>query len=277
MKIRAAAVLLAALSGASCTAPLMKLPAGPGAPISAADAAALLADACRGVRALTAEIGVGGSAGGRRMRGRLLAGVAAPDSARLEAVAPFGQPIFIFTAVGDKATLLLPRDGRVLKEAPPGEVLDAVAGVPLDAADLFTILSGCVPAGSVVESVALGDLWRKVVVRSGRSLYDAYLHRGSATQPWRLVAIVRDSESDVSLNVEYRDNRDNRPRSIRLSGGGSQSEGSVPFDITLTLSQVETNMTLDSQAFTIQIPADADPITLEELRRSGPLAPESHG
>ena len=59
-------------------------------------------------------------------------GVAAPASARLEAVAPFGPPLFIFAATDDDATLLLPRDERVLEHGRPAEVLDAVAGVPLE-------------------------------------------------------------------------------------------------------------------------------------------------
>ena len=67
------------------------------------------------------------------MRGRLLAGLAAPASARLEAVAPFGPPVFIFVARDDEATLLLPRDRRVLEHGRPTAVLDAVAGVPMSA------------------------------------------------------------------------------------------------------------------------------------------------
>ena len=118
----------------------MKLPSGAATPASPADAAAALAQITGGVRAPSArsprELAVSGSAGGRRLRGRLLAGVAAPASVRLEAVAPFGQPLFIFVATGDDATLLLPRDERVLEHGRPDAVLEAVAGVPLGAADL---------------------------------------------------------------------------------------------------------------------------------------------
>src|SRR5262245_55325481 len=97
----------------------MKLPTGPGTP--APDAAALFdqaAAACRRVNTITAEIAVTGSVRGRRLRGRLLAGLAPPASARLEAPAPFGEPLFIFAARDEEATLLLPRDNRVLRRAP---------------------------------------------------------------------------------------------------------------------------------------------------------------
>ena len=279
MKGRVLVAFMAALA-ASCGARLMKLPAGPGAPLSPDAASAVLDSAtaaCRTIRTLTAEVGVSGSAAGHRMRGRLLAGVARPASARLEAVAPFGQPMFILAATGDDATLLLPRDRRVLEHAPPAEVLDAVAGVPLDAADLFTTLTGCAPDSPATRGVAFGDDWRMVATSSGNSVYEAYLHRGNVQDPWRLVAVVRDGESDAFLRVEYREHRDALPRSIRLIGGGARSGGSAAFNIGLTLSQIETNVSLDPQVFTVQIPPDTDPITLEELRRSGPLAPGGDG
>jgi hypothetical protein len=278
MTLRAPAMFMAALV-VSCGAPLMKLPSGPGAPIPAADAGALLADAtatCRGIRTLTAEIGVGGSAGGHRMRGRLLAGVAAPASARLEAAAPFGQPIFIFTAVGDQATLLLPRDRRVLKDAPPADVLEAVAGVPLDAADLFTTLTGCAPAASEVQGAAFGDEWRAITAAGPRGRRTVYLRRADATQPWRIVAVLRADAGDRNWRAEYREHTDGLPRSIHLAGGDAQSPDRR-FNITLALSQIDTNLTLDPQTFTIQIPADTDVMTLEELRESSPLAPSSNG
>ena len=135
----------------------MKLPAGAGVPAAdAADALAQATAACRGTRTLTAEIAISGSAGGRRVRGRFSAGVAAPASVRLEAVAPFGSPAFIFVATSEDATLLLPRDDRMLEHGRPDAVLDALAGVPLDAADLYATLTGCAPAGSPSQGRGLG-------------------------------------------------------------------------------------------------------------------------
>ena len=76
-------------------------------------------DACRAIRTLTAEVAVSGSAGGHRLRGRLSVGVAAPASVRLEAVAPFGAPLFFFVATDNDATLLLSQDDRVLEHGQP--------------------------------------------------------------------------------------------------------------------------------------------------------------
>jgi len=167
---------------AGCAAPLVKLPAGPGTPASdAADALTDAIAACRAVSTLSAEVGVGGSVGGRRVRGSLLVGVAPPASARIEAVAPAGQPIFIFVANGDDATLLLPRDNRVLLHGRPDAVLEAVAGPPLDAVELRETLTGCVlPAGGATGRQLGGD-WRVVSVGST----DVYLHRNAQLARWQ--------------------------------------------------------------------------------------------
>lgn len=273
---RPALAALVALLSISCGAPLMKLPSGPGAP--APDAADLLAQstsACRGVRTFTAEIAVSGSVGDRRTRGRLSAGLAAPASARLEAFAPFGQPLFIFVAVGDEATLLLPRDERVLEHGAPDAVLEAVAGVPLDAAELRATLTAC--TSGVAEAAGarrLGDAWRAVPVGTGR---EVYLRRDTGSAKWHLVAAVRHAAgSQRGWRAEYRDFENDLPRTVRVT---SESAGPSGFDLRLALSQVETNVPLGADVFRIQIPPSAGPINLAELRQSGPLAekpPNAH-
>jgi hypothetical protein len=264
-----AAVVIAALGCASC-APLLKLPSGAGSPI--ADAAGALGEAtsaCRAVSTLTAEIAVSGSVGGRRLRVRLLTGLAAPASARLEAVAPYGQPLFILVARDGDATLLLPRDNRVLEHGRPEAVLEAIAAVPLDAEGLRVVLTGCAVAPDLARARALGDDWR--VVPDGER--DLYLHRESPVAAWRIVAAVHRDSSTPSWRAEYGDLRtavapDGLPRTIRLA-----SLGSNRFDLRLVLSQVEINEKLDDGAFKIQVPATATPITLPELRTAGPLGP----
>jgi hypothetical protein len=267
--LRALVAVVAAVS-ASCAAPLMKLPSGPGAP--APDAADLLAQAtsaCSRIRTFTAEIVVSGSVGANKTRGRLSAGLAAPASARLEAVAPFGEPLFIFAATGNDATLLLPRDERVLEHGPPDAVLEAIAGVPLGAAELRATLTACT-TGAVDPRRArqLGDLWRTVPVGPDRDV--VYLHRDSASTPWRLVVSVRRAAGPQrGWRAEYRDFQNDLPRAVRLT---SESAGPSGFDLRLALSQVEINVPLGPDVFRVQIPASADPITLEELRQAGPLA-----
>jgi hypothetical protein len=264
--MRALALAVAAAASVACGVPLARLPAGSG--VHATDATAALDQAtaaCRGIRSLTAEIGVSGSANGHRVRARIMAGIAAPASARLEAVAPFGPPLFILVATGTDATLLLPRDDRVLRRGRPGEVLDAVAGVPLDASDLREMMTGCA-AGGATESAqarAFGADWRVVPTSHDGELY---LRREQARAPWRLIAVTARTEDGRRWRADYLDFQDNLPRTIRLTSGGESA-----FDLRLALSQVETNVALDADVFRVRIPASAVPITLEELRRAGPL------
>ena len=55
------------------------------------------------------------------------------------------------------------------------------------------------------------------------------------------------------------------PASVRFAGSTANS-----FDVRLALSQVETNVALGPDVFRVQIPPDADPMTLDELRRARP-------
>lgn len=275
---RRVVVVAAALLTTSCAASLMKLPGGPSSP--APDAGTALAQAtsiCGAVRSFAAEIGVSGSVARHRVRGRLLAGFEAPSSTRMEAVAPFGQPLFILVASGDDATLLLPRDGRILEHGRTTDVIEAIAGVPIGSAELRLALTGC-PPGEVVLSGAIqrGDLWREIPAGANGWMY---LHRDRSSDPWRLVAAFRNLERiGRQWLVEYRDFQNGLARSIHMvsvgvgadSPGGS-SDGSQ-YDLHLALSQVDINTALPADTFRVRVPASAEPITLDELRQSGPLS-----
>ena len=263
-----AALALAVLSvlSVSCGKPFLKLPSGPGAPASdGREAFEQATAACRRVSSITLEIAVTGSIGGRRTRGRLSAGLARPASARLEAVAPFGQPVFMFVANGDDATLLLPRDNRVLEHGRADAVLEAIAGVALDAPALLAVVTGCAAAPDPARAVALGETWR--MAPDGPD--QVYLRRDRAAEPWRLAVTVHRA-ADSGWRAEYRDYQNGLPRAIRLA---SASAGR--FDLQLGLSQIDVTTPLGADVFRIRIPASAAPVSLDELRESGPLS--AHG
>jgi hypothetical protein len=260
---RAGAVFIAILT-TSCAAGLQRLPEGPGTPApDAADAFAQATAACRRVTALSAEVAVSGRAAGQRLRGRVLAGLAAPSSAYLDAAAPFGASLFIYAARDREATLLLPRDQRVLQHGEPAAVLEAVAGVPLDASDLRHTLTGCVPDSTAANGRRFGDSWRVVSLSSG----NAYLKRASSTTPWRVVAVVREGSPGEGWRADYTNFAADLPRTVHLVS----RDGGRRFDLTLSLSQVEVNPQLGPEVFEVRIPPSASPITLDELRRAGPL------
>jgi hypothetical protein len=241
----------------------MKLPSGPGA--AASDARDVISEAtstCRGVNTVSAELGASGSVGGQALRGRLLVGLGTPALARIEAVAPFGQPVFIFVARDGDATLLLPRDDRVLEHGDPPAVLESLAGVPLDAAALRATLTGCATTPLPATGKTAGDDWR--VVTAGDD--EIYFRRERSAAPWRLVAAVHaGGNANAAWRAEYRDFLNGLPRSVRLV-----SRDPARFDLRLTLSQVEVNTTLGAEVFRVDVPRTARPITLQELRDARP-------
>ena len=269
LQVSKAVLLCAVCLTASCGTPLMKLPAGPGTP--AADGAMVAAEAtaaCSGINSLTLEMSVHGSAQGHRLRGRLTAGLAKPASARLEAVASFGQPLFVFVARNGDASVLLPRDDRVLEHGKPEDVLEAVTGVPIDAAGLRSLVSGCTRSASLDANGlgnvrALGDSWRV----AGDENDSVYFQRVTPPGRWRLVATVHPAgPSGTGWRAEYSMFDDSLPRKVHLV---SQPPGR--FDLELDLSQVELNVALEPDVFRLQPTRAAAPITLDELRQSGPL------
>ena len=257
------AALAALLSTAACAPALMKLPAASATP--APDAAAALAEAtkaCAGVNTISAELAARGSVGGNGLRGRLLIGLAKPASARIEAVAPFGAPIFIFTARDGDATLLLPRDNQVLQHGRPEDVLAAIAGVPLTPSALLAALTGCATASTTAAAHTAGADWR-VIVEGPTTVY---LRRDRSQAPWHVVAATHDDPGAGAWRAEYANEQNGLPRSVRLVSADGKR-----FDLRLDLSQVETNTTLGPDVFRVQVPPDAAPLTLPELQRAGPM------
>ena len=214
---------------------------------------------CAAVRTLTAEMALSGRAGRQRLRGRVLAGFARPASMRLEGVAPFGSPAFILVARTGDGTLLLPRDDRVLRGAKPEDILGALAGVTLGPADLEAILTGCVvPVPQAMDGRRHANGWASIDLAGGTTLFlqpasgGMWTMRGARRAGWQ---------------IDYPAWSGGFPRLVRLQS----DRAAVMVDVTVGLSQIETNKDLEDAAFTVNVPGDADPITLDELRESGPL------
>ncbi|MFO7692761.1 MAG: hypothetical protein R6V57_06710 [Vicinamibacterales bacterium] len=270
---RALPLALVVAASACATAATIRLPEGPWAPDPlAAEAFESASAGCRGVRTLTAEIAVRGRAGEARVRGRVLAGFERGGALRLEAPAPFGAPIFILVSRADRATLWLPRDRRVLREAPVGDVLDAITGLSRSSDDLLALLSGCLssdiaPAAGQGQSSPGG--WMAIDLAGGLR---AFLARDGGR--WRIAAGHR-SGAGASWSVAYAAFSSGFPGSITIRQ--EPSGGVVAAALTFQVSQLETNVPIDARAFDVAVPADAQPLTLDELRQSGPLADRERG
>lgn len=249
-------VCLLLVSG--CAARRIAFPTDTGSPLPDAPAVQQqIFAACRGVRTVTTELALSGRAGSQRLRGRVIAGFERPASMRLEGVAPFGPPAFILVTRGDAATLLLPRDNGVLRGARAEDILGALTGVALAPADLQAVLTGCVePSPEMADARLHQGGWASISLKGGAVIF---LQQRSGA--WQVVGARR-----AGWEIEYAMWQANLPREVRL-----RSTGEVTVDLTARTSQLETNTDIDATAFDVMVPAGAVPVTLEELRESGPL------
>lgn len=206
------------------------------------------------MRTIEAELGLSGNAGRQRLRGRVIAGFA-PGAMQMEGVAPFGSPAFILAADATRGTLLLPRDNRVLENAAPQAILDALIGVALGPDDLRAAISGCFVAQSDPSSGReYGPDWISVELPSGAT---AYLQRQGGR--WRLVSGRRSG-----IEIDYLRFEGERPSQIAIRAANA--------NLGLTVSNVEINGDLPGDRLaTVKVSPGMQPITLDELRNAGPL------
>ena len=257
--VRALVFVAAAILAGGCAPKALVIPAGAGTPFPDFGSAYQQATAsCAAVRTITASMGMSGRAGSTRLRGRIDAGFATPDRARLEGLHPvFGKPVFVLVADGGRGTLVLTRDDRVLRDAPPDQIVEALAGVPLGPDALRTAISGCGFGGAPGAGRAYSNGW----IAAGTGDGDIYLRRAGAG--WEVAAATRGP-----VTIAYADYASGRPATIRIR---AESAGRTTADLTLRLSDVDINTTLDPRTFEIELPDRPIPLTLDELRRAGPL------
>jgi hypothetical protein len=255
-----ATAFLLAIAVSACAPKAPTLPTGAGEPLAGfAGAYTESVSACRGVHTYTAVLALSGKAGRTKLRGRIEAGFAERGRMLLQGLAPFGRPVFVLTSNGSRGTLVLPRDARVLDNAPPEEIVNALAGVSLGAEQLRTIVSGCGfwPDAAPTDGRSFPNGWAAIVFPDGT----AYLRH--VENRWQYAAASR-----RTLTVFYGDFSNGHPTTIRLR---SDAASETQADLTLRASQIEINTTIDPRAFVPDIPDQATPMTLDELRRAGPL------
>jgi hypothetical protein len=247
----------AALSLPACAPRRPDLPTGAASPFpDAAMAYEAAVRTCRTAHTVAATLDLSGRAGGQGVRGQVDAGFEAPDKVRLEMRAPIGRPVFILAAAGPRATLYLPREHRVLRDVPTADIVEALVGLPLDAADLRAVVSGCgFGVADPGDGRAYAGGW--VAVATGDST--TYLREVDGR--WRVAAAAR-----PPLLVHYVAMTATRPSTLRL-----QAPEPSRTDVTVRISDVNVNVPLAAEAFEVVVPPAADPLTLEELRRAGPL------
>ncbi len=251
--------LLVALAFSACAAKTPPRPVGTPTPDpTAADAFGTATAACNGFRSIEGELSLSGRAGGERVRGRILTGLESGGAIRLEAVAPFGAPFFILAGRNERATLVLPREHRVLTDTGVAEVLERLTGLTLGADDLRLILSGClVERAEPSDGRQWGGGWRAVTIGPERVAYLRVQNGQSVLTaadfgPWR---------------IDYSAHAAGFPRVVRV-----RRSGDTALDITARIEQLQVNTQINARAWSVDVPPDAEPMNLDELRSIAPLA-----
>ena len=218
--------------------------------------------ACAGVRTMSASLSLSGRAGKTRIAARVDAAFAEPADLRLEGfprVSFGGKPFFILASHEGAATLVLPRDGRVLRGEPPAAILEALAGVALAPAELRAIVAGC---GVSVAQPSAGRMfpggWAAL------DIADATLFLRQVDGRWQVAAARRGA-----ITIEYANVIAGRPATVRVRT--APADGGAASDLTIRVSQVDINTPLEPAVFDVEVPRDAVPLTLDALRGAGPL------
>lgn len=253
----------AALTGAACGARLPSRPASPGSAYPPAiEEFTRATRRCTGLQTMSASLRLSGRAYGERLRGTLHAGLASPAAVRVEAVAPFGQPAFILAGRDNRATLLFPRDDRVIRDAPLPELLERLTGLRLGAADLRLLLTACLAEPADPHDGRMyANGWRSVVVGDGTI---AYLDDGRG----EVVVVAADAGP---WRVDYGNFLNGWPRSVRLRTGTGE------VDMTAEIEQLEINTPIEERAFEVDVPDEAVAISLDDLRSVAPLRTPPEG
>ncbi len=148
----------------------------------------------------------------------------------------------------------------------PSEILGALAGLDQSPSDLRAWIAGCPEATGQARNLrSYGADWAAADSESGRTIW---IHRvpvsRAGARSWRLVAVKAGP-----LTVEFAEHTGTQPGRLRIRR--AETAGVAALDVRLALRQVERGVELADAAFAIDVPADAVPITIEELRQSGPL------
>ena len=249
-----------ALAITACAPRRISLPSGAGTPFPGFDSGYRQATAdCAGVQSLSAALALSGRAGRTKLRGRIDAGFAAPSDIRLEGVAPFGKPVFVLVSSAAATTLVLPRDKRVLRGTAPAEIVEALAGVPLGPAELRGVVAGCgLASAPPTAGRTYDDGW--AAVDAG----DTTTYMRQIEGRWRVVAATRGA-----ITIDYADFAGGRASTVHVRT--TPVPGGIGSDLTLRISQLEINVPLGRTVFEYDVPSDWAPLTLDELRRAGPL------
>lgn len=255
--IRGMCLLVVSSLASGCAHATFVVPAGPGEPAPDAPSAWASASAgCADVQAFVAGARASGKVGTQRVWPvSLEVAVNASDSIYLSATVA-GNSVFVLAGTGNRASLWLRHDNRVVA-ATPAEIMEAVVGVSLSPRQLLGILTGCVtPSAEPAGAVRHKDL-------ISMSTPDGRVYLSQVARQWQ----VRAATTNAFL-VEFERRAGRQPDDVWITSRGA---GSLPASLHLAITDGQANAPIPPTVFQLPPAANsAAPMTLEELRAAGP-------
>ena len=251
------ALLILSASAASCSRALFTPPAGPGEP--APDAAAAWTEAtatCRRLRAYSALITLSGNVHGSGFPGITVNTALTADGAAYLQAHYSGRQIFLLAGAADRAWLWLREDHRLVT-ASIEDIVFNLADVRLGGDDLFAILTGCAVRAFDISNGRRYGTTLAVDTPGGRVFLD------QVDGAWVVRAAVLDG-----VTVDYRRRQAGLPADVVV--GTRSADGQVR--LRFRAEQMILDEDLAPQLFMMPAgAATAAPMSLDELRTSGPL------
>jgi hypothetical protein len=232
-------------------------PAGPGVPATnAADVWKEATSACAEVKNVNATLRVSFRQGRLRSPGLTVAAIAtAAGQLRLE-----DQSVFAMAGTAANARLVLRQDRRYV-DGRAEDIVEAFVGARIGPERLLAVLSGCFThapnSAKTTDALQYGSLI-SVPAPDGQ----VFLKRVS--DRWHVTA-----GKAPGLVVEFRSFDGYWPMSWRAASTEAASDP-VILDVTIE-DRVVNDPQINPAAFQVATPANATPITLEDLRANGPL------
>lgn len=258
--VTARAVLFALLGvvASACGPAHVVLPSGTPEPApEAADVWSAIATRCDRISSYRATLAMSGRIGDQRIRFKSVAiGAAVTRAGEIGLEARLsGQLLFRLGGSSEHVTLLLPQDSRIV-EAPAADVLDALVGLRLTPPRLLAVLDGCISpvptmmrAGRYGRTLKIDTADSSVFVESPSGAGTAYVRAGTFDQ----------------FQVTYRKIEAGGPRELVIES----MPGHLPvIAVTLAVRDFAVNPDLGPALFTVTVPPDGRPMSLDELRRS---------
>jgi hypothetical protein len=166
-----------------------------------------------------------------------------------------GTSLFVLAGTGNRATLWLRQDQRVVT-ATPAEILEAVVGVSLSPGQLLGMLTGCATRAADVAASARYKNALAIKTSDGR------VFLSQVAGHWQIAAAITDR-----FTVEFGRRPGQKPDDVWI---WSSPAAALDASLHLAVSDGQVNGPIPPTVF--QVPAgasSASPMTIDELRAAG--------